>query len=283
MAAVRTSSKLLLNCNQTSRVLLDEEQLPILPEVAWAHNDELLEVDWPSIEMRIVSLVPVFQTGGREDYVKVPDCVVCTKPFPIPKKGSRCPWNSLEHCIVFGVDGEETAHFKLRLFREWLSEDRLAGTPPFSHGRFPGVSDEFIGICEFCISGQFGHSSCPIDVSMRVKGKRKQLDYVVTRELKEHGPNRAKPVAPVLPQTLESTKFWVTVDFWLTMCEIALWHGASQDSKQQLLSYVESEGLWNAWPVFPVRDEFGARKSRIQVVVEMKNSGQNTLSFYHDR
>ena len=58
---------LLLNCNQTSRVLLDEEHLPILPEVAWAHNDELLEVDWPSIEMRIVSLVPVFQTGGGED------------------------------------------------------------------------------------------------------------------------------------------------------------------------------------------------------------------------
>ena len=116
---------------------------------------------------------------------------------------------------------------------------------------------------------------------MRVKGKRKQLDYVVTRELKEHSPNGAKPVAPVLPQTLESTKFWVTVDFWL--CEIALWHGASHDSKQQLLSYVESEALWNAWPVFPVRDEFGARKSRIQVVVEMENSGQNTLSFYHDR
>ena len=143
------------------------------------------------------------------------------------------PWNPKERTSLvfprvlhfFGVDGEQKAHFKLRLFREWLSEDRLAGNPPFSHRRFPDVSDNVIGICEFCISGQFGYSSCAIDVSMRVKGKRNKLDQVVTRQLKEHGPNRWPPV---LPQSLESTKFWVTVDSWL--CEVALWHGASQDS-----------------------------------------------------
>ena len=96
--------RLFLNHNQTSRALLDEEQLPILPEVARARNDESPEVDGPSIEMVIESLVPVFQTGGGEDYVKVPDCVVCTKIFPIPGyppgiPRSGHPWCSRECCI----------------------------------------------------------------------------------------------------------------------------------------------------------------------------------------